>query len=201
MEIEKKNTGIGIAGFVLSAIAIVFCFIPIINAISYILGVLALVFSIISLVSKKSKKGLPIAAIIITILAFVFASVMNQATGKAIEETSKDLDKLSGESTEEVLKKDVQITLGDLSITTDEYGFNETEMVVTVKNITKNKKSYSFHIEAVDSNGQRINEDYVYVNDLAAGQSTSEKIFTYIEDEKIEAMKNAKFKIVEASVY
>ena len=124
-----------------------------------------------------------------------------QATGKAIEETSKDLDKLSGESTEEVLKKDVQITLGDLSITTDEYGFNETEMVVTVKNITKNKKSYSFHIEAVDSNGQRINEDYVYVNDLAAGQSTSEKIFTYIEDEKIEAMKNAKFKIVEASVY
>ena len=74
-------------------------------------------------------------------------------------------------------------------------------MVVTVKNITKNKKSYSFHIEAVDSNGQRINEDYVYVNDLAAGQSTSEKIFTYIEDEKIEAMKNAKFKIVEASVY
>lgn len=201
MEIEKKNTGIGIAGFVLSVIAIVFCFIPIINAISYILGVLALVFSIISLVSKKSKKGLPIAAIIITILAFVFASVMNQATGKAIEETSKDLDKLSGESTEEVLKKDVQITLGDLNITTDEYGFNETEMVVTVKNITKNKKSYSFHIEAVDSNGQRINEDYVYVNDLAAGQSTSEKIFTYIEDEKIEAMKNAKFKIVEASVY
>ena len=52
METEKKNTGIGIAGFVLSVIAIVFCFIPIINAISYILGVLALVFSIISLVSK-----------------------------------------------------------------------------------------------------------------------------------------------------
>jgi len=201
MEAEKKNTGMGIAGFVLSVIAIVFSFIPLINVISYILGFLGIIFAIISLVSKKTKKGLPVAAIIITIIAFVIATFMNNATNEVIKETSKELDKITGDSTEEVLKNDIQVTLGDLKITTDEYGLTDSEMVVTVKNITKEKKSYSIHIEAVDNSGQRIKEDYVYVNNLYAGQTTTEKVFEYIEDEKIEAMRNAEFKIVEVSAY
>ena len=74
-------------------------------------------------------------------------------------------------------------------------------MVVTVKNITDKKKSYSFHIEAVDANGNRIDEDYVYANDLNAGQTQNFEIFTYIEDSKIDGMKAATFKIIEASAY
>ena len=72
-------------------------------------------------------------------------------------------------------------------------------MIVTVKNITKEKRSYSLHIEAVDKDGHRIDEDYVYANDLGAGQTQNFEIFTYIEDSKVESMKNATFKIVEAS--
>lgn len=196
---EKKNTGMGIAGFVLGIIAIVFCFIPYVNVISYILGFIALIFAIISLVSKKSKNSLPIASIIIVIIAFFVASTMNSATTTAIKETSKELDKITGDSTEEVLKEDVNVTLGDLKINQDEYGFYDTVMEVTIKNITDKKKSYSFHIEAVDSEGQRIDDAYVIVNDLGAGQTTVEKAFEYIEDEKIDSMRTATFKIVEAS--
>ena len=198
---EKKNTGLSIAGFVLSVIAVVFCFIPIINFISYVLGVLAIIFAIISLIKKSTKKGLPIAAIILTIVAFVFASNINKATGEALDKASKDLDKLAGSSTEKVLKEDAEVTLGNLEIVEGEYGWNDTKMVVTVKNITNEKKSYSFHIEAIDSSGQRIDDGYVIVNDLRPGQTTTEEIFTYIESEKLDDMRNATFKIVEASVY
>ena len=198
---EKKNTGLSIAGFVLSVISVVFCFIPIINFISYVLGVLAIIFAIISLIKKSTKKGLPIAAIILTIVAFVFASNINKATGEALDKASKDLDKLAGSSTEKVLKEDAEVTLGNLEIVEGEYGWNDTKMVVTVKNITNEKKSYSFHIEAIDSSGQRIDDGYVIVNDLRPGQTTTEEIFTYIESEKLDDMRNATFKIVEASVY
>lgn len=198
---EKKNTGLGIAGFVLSIIGIVFCFIPYINVISFVMGFIALVFGIISLISKKSKNGLPIAAVILAIISFIIASTMNSATTDALKETSKELDKITGNSTEEVLKNDVQVTLGKLEITKDKYGFTDSQLVVTVKNITDKKKSYNIHIEAVDSNGQRINDGYVLVNDLGPGQTTTEKIFEYIEEDKVEAMKNATFKIVEASAY
>ena len=198
---EKKNTGLGIAGLVLGIIAVVFCFVPYVNVISYVMGFLALIFGIISLINKKSKKALPIAAIVLTIIAFFIASTMNSATTKAINDTSKELDKITGDSTEEVLKKEANVTLGELKISQDEYGLIESEMVVTVKNITDKKKSYNFHIEAVDSTGHRIKDDYVYVNDLGPGQTTTEKIFEYIEDEKLSAMKNATFKIVEASAY
>ena len=53
----------------------------------------------------------------------------------------------------------------------------------------------------VDANGNIIDEDYVYANDLSAGQTQNFEIFTYIEDSKIDGMKAATFKIIEASAY
>lgn len=49
---------------------------------------------------------------------------------------------------------------------------NIIDSILTVKvtNKTNDKKSFSFHIEAVDSDGSRINEGYAYANDLGAGQ-------------------------------
>ena len=179
---EKRNTGLSIAGLVLGIIAIVFSFIPYINVISYITGILALIFGIVALVSKNSKKGLPIAAIILAIITFFIASNMNGAANKAIKDTSKELDKATGSSTEEVLKKDVQVTLGKFEATTDEYGITESQLVVTVKNITSKKQSYDFHIEAVDSSGKRVADDYVIINDLGPGQTTTEKIFKLVEN-------------------
>ena len=72
---------------------------------------------------------------------------------------------------------------------------------IKVTNKTSEKKSFSFHIEAVDDAGTRINEDYVYANNLAAGQSQNFDIFTLVSSDKIDTMKNATFKIIEASMY
>lgn len=204
---EKKNSGLGIASMVLGILAVVGCWIPYLNILSFVLGFIALILGIVAL-CKKSKPAMPIVGLVLSIIAFGLGVMINgattlvlQETGKELEKTSKELDKITGDSTETVLKEDVEINLGSLSIITNEYGWNDTEMLVTVKNITNKKKSYNFHIEAVDASGNRIEEDYVYVNNLAPGQTTTEKIFTYISDDKIDAMRSATFKIVEASAY
>lgn len=197
---EKKSSGSAIASLVLSIISIVVCFIPFINFVSYIFGVIALILAIVA-ICKKSSKGLAIASIILVVIALFIATNINNATSNAINEAGKELDKTLGNSTEEVLKNDVEVNLGSLSITTDEYGLIDTEMQATVKNITDKKLSYSFHVEAVDASGNRIEEDYIYVSDLGPGQTTTEKIFTFISSDKIDAMRNATFKIIEASAY
>ena len=199
--VEKKNSsGLAAAGMVLGIIGVVLSFIPIINNIAFFIGILALIFGIIGIV-KKAGKGKAIAGIVLGILSIVITLAMQSAVSDAIDETSKELDKITGNSTEEVLKTEANVTLGDLQISKDEYGLTDSKMVVTVKNITDKKKSYSLHIEAVDANGNRIDEDYVYANDLSAGQTQNFEIFTYIEDSKIDGMKAATFKIIEASAY
>ena len=199
--VEKKNSsGLATAGMVLGIIGVVLSFIPIINNIAFFIGILALIFGIIGIV-KKAGKGKAIAGIVLGILSIAITLAMQSAVSDSIDETSKELDKITGNSTEEVLKTEVNVTLGDLQISKDEYGLTDSKMVVTVKNITDKKKSYSLHIEAVDANGNRIHEDYVYANDLSAGQTQNFEIFTYIEDSKIDAMKAATFNIIEASAY
>ena len=199
--VEKKNSsGLAAAGMVLGIIGVVLSFIPIINNIAFFIGILALIFGIIGIV-KKAGKGKAIAGIVLGILSIAITLAMQSAVSDSIDETSKELDKITGNSTEEVLKTEVNVTLGDLQISKDEYGLTDSKMVVTVKNITDKKKSYSLHIEAVDANGNRIHEDYVYANDLSAGQTQNFEIFTYIEDSKIDGMKAATFKIIEASAY
>ena len=199
--VEKKNSsGLAAAGMVLGIIGVVLSFIPIINNIAFFIGILALIFGIIGIV-KKAGKGKAIAGIVLGILSIVITLAMQSTVSDAIDETSKELDKITGNSTEEVLKTEANVTLGDLQISKDEYGLTDSKMVVTVKNITDKKKSYSLHIEAVDANGNRIDEDYVYANDLNAGQTQNFEIFTYIEDSKIDGMKAATFKIIEASAY
>ena len=53
----------------------------------------------------------------------------------------------------------------------------------------------------MDATGERIDEGYVYANDLAAGQSQNFEIFTLVTSDKIDKMKKASFKIIEASMY
>ena len=197
---ETKNSGFATAGLVLGIIGACTSFIPIINNLSFILGILAIIFGIVALI-KKSGRGKVIASIILGIVAIAITLSAQKSVSDSLDNLSKDLDKVTGNSTEEVLANDAEVTLGSLELTKGDYGITNTKLVVTVKNKTSEKKSYNFHIEALDSNGSRIGEDYVYANDLTAGQSQNFEIFTYISSDKLDAMKNATFKIVEASAY
>ncbi len=189
---------------VLGIIAICTSFIPFINNLSFIMAILALIFGIIGVV-KKFETGKAIAAIILSILAGIFTisaqNSLSNSLNQTFDEINKNVDKAVGNSTEEILKNDADITLGNLEINKDEYGLTDTKLNVKVTNKTSEKKSFSIHIEAVDSTGARIEDDYVYANDLASGQTQEFKTFTLISSDKIETMENASFKIVDVSMF
>ena len=197
---EKKKSGFATAGLVLGIIGVCTSFIPIINNVSFILGLIGIIFGIVSLI-KKASKGQAIAGVILCILAIVITINSQQALSDSLNEVSSNLNKATGSSTEEVLANDANVELGNFEVTRESYGITNTKLTVKVTNKTTEKKSFSFHIEAIDDSGARINEDYVYANDLAAGQSQNFDIFTLVSSDKIDSMKNATFKIIEASVY
>ncbi len=197
---ETKKSGLGTAGLVLGIIGICTSFIPIINNLSFVMGVLAVIFGIIAL-AKKDSKAKTIATIILGVLAVVITLNVQKTLSDSLDVVSKELDKATGGNTEEILKNDVEVTLGNFEVTQGQYGMTDTKLVVTVKNKKEETKSFSIQIEAVASDGSRINQDYVYANNLTAGQSQDFEIFSFISSDKLEAMKSATFKIVEASMY
>ena len=99
------------------------------------------------------------------------------------------------------MQNDVEVTLGNFEVNEGEYGITETQLKVNVKNKTSETKSFNIQVEAINSDGSRIASDYIYANSLTAGQSQEFKIFEYVTSDNLEAMKNATFKIVEASMY
>lgn len=197
---EKKKSGFGTASLVLGIIGVCTSFIPIINNVSFVLGLIGAIFAIISLI-RKASKGQAIAGVVLCVLAIVITINSQKALSDSLNEVGADLNKATGASTEEVLKNDANVELGKFKVTKDSYGITDTKLTVKVTNKTSEKKSFNFHIEAVDANGVRINEDYVYANDLGAGQSQNFDIFTLVTSDKVDAMKKATFKIVEASMY
>lgn len=196
----NNKSGFATAGLVLGIIGICTSFIPIINNLSFFLGLLAIIFAIVSLV-KKASKGKAVASIILGILTIVITLSVQKTVSDALDVASQELDKATGSSTEEVLKNDVNVELGNFEATTGDYGITETEMTVKVTNKTNETKSFTIQVEAVGEDGSRIASDYVYANNLTAGQSQDFKIFEYVQEDNLEKMKNAKFNIVEASMY
>lgn len=197
---EKTKSGFGTASLVLGIIGICTSFIPIVNNLSFLLGVIGGIFAIVSLL-KKASKGQAIAGIILCVLAIIITINSQKALADGLNEVSSNLNKATGASTEEILKNDVNVELGNFEVTKGSYGITNTKLTVKVTNKTSEKKSFSLHIEAIDSTGTRIDDGYVYANDLGAGQSQNFDIFTLVTSDKVDAMEKATFKIVEASMY
>lgn len=196
---ETQKSGLCTAGLVLGIIGVCTSFIPIINNLSFFLGVLAVIFGLVSI--KRASKGKMIATIILGILSIVITLMMQKATSDTLDTISNSIDNMSGGNTDQVLNTEVDVKLGDFEVTEGDYGLTNTKLTVTVTNKTNETKSFNIQIEAVDENGNRINQDYIYANNLTAGQSQNFDLFQYVSSEQIDAMKNATFNIVEASSY
>lgn len=202
---KQPKSAAAIAALVLAIVALALSFLPIINNFAFLLVILAVIFGIVGTVgatrNKRSGFGIAIASLIIAIIAGAAVLGSQAMYSAAFDEASHELDKSTGAATEEVLGTDVEVKLGDLTLKKSSYGMIDSSMPVTVTNLTDNQASFQITVEAVDANGARITQDYIYANDLAAGQSQTFKIFTYISSDDYNAMKNAGFNIVSASVY
>ena len=207
----ERKSGLAIAGFVIAVLAILGSWVPIFNNVSFFFAIIALIFGIIGIVAiargKRVGQGLAVATIILSIATGIivvatqsFYGKVAEGLGNSVTESVNDYD---GTNTDKLLESSVDVTLGTFVVNTGaemNYTYDDTtELPVTIKNKAAEKSSYTVKIEAVDANGTRVAEDTVFVTDLNAGQSVSEKAFAYVESSKLEALKTATFKILEVS--
>ena len=196
---EKRKSGLGTAGMVLGIVGVCTSFIPIINNLSFVCGIVGFILALISL-CKKASIGKSITGVILCLLACIITVSAQQSLSDSLNTLSEDLNKISGDSTEKVLAEDVNVTIGELKVTTS-YGIADTELPVTITNKTNEQKSFSIQIEAISADGTRIDTDTVYASNLNAGQSQVLKAFVLVTSDKIDSLKSATFNIVEASSY
>ena len=198
----NKKSGFATAALVLGIIGLVFSPIPIINNASFILGALAVIFGLVALSKKKSVK-MSIVAVILVVISIGVTITMQKAVvdslNKASEEINSTANDMSGDNTDSILENDIQVDIGEFTVTEGDFGVFTTELPVKVTNKLTENKSYAIQIEAVDASGNRIVDETVYANGLGADQSQDFKAFQYVSSDKLEAVKVADFKIVSVS--
>lgn len=204
---NKPRSGFAIAALVLGIVAAATSFMPIINNASFFIALIGLILAIVAIAGirkgKNSGKGLAVAGLVLSIAAGLlvlgtqafYSAVLNEA----VDQSTQQLNKMTGDATDDILGVDVEVTIGDYSINKDQYGLVKSGLPVTVKNLLNEPSSFWINIEAVDANGSRINDDTVIVNDLGAGQSTKLDAFAFVSSDDYEAMKNASFNIISVS--
>lgn len=214
-EIEESKPVSAIVGLVLAIIALLLSAVPIINNFAFVLAVISLVFGIVAMraTKQKSKGGrkLALTVVILSLLAGVIVLASQAFYGNAIDkagdeiqqsldEATESADKASGNKTEDLLGKEVDVTFGEIKIVTEDFN-SSSSLPVKVTNKNQNAKSYSIQIEAVDANGTRIDEDTVYANNLGSNQSQDLEAFKFVSTDKYDALKTAKFKVISVSQY
>lgn len=193
---EEKKSVFATVGIVLGVVALCTSFIPFFNNLSFAVAIMGIICAIVSLIKRASVKK-SIVGVIICVVACAAVINAQKSLSDSLNEVTENLD---GSNTEEILKNYADVTLGNFEVIDGEY-ITETKLPVTVKNKSSEQKSFNIHIEAVDSEGNRITDGYVYANNLSAEQSQVFNVFEYVESAKLELMKNATFNILEVSMY
>lgn len=212
MDVQQTNSkqarsGLAIAALVLGIVALATSFLPIINNISFFIALVGLILAIIGIVGIRKGKaggmGIGVAGLVLCIVAGAVVlgsqAFYTAALNDAVDQTNKQLDKMSGDATDEVLGVDVDVSFGEFQISKDQYGIIKSGLPVKITNLLNERGTYWITIEAVDASGARISDDTVYVNDLGANQSTTVEAFSYVSSDDYNAMKSAQFSIVSVS--
>lgn len=92
----RPSNGLGIAGFVLGLIGLIFSFIPLIGVIAWPLVILGIIFSAIGIskaVKGADRKGLSIAGLVLSVVGLVMCIVMAAAFGKAVNDIEEEANR------------------------------------------------------------------------------------------------------------
>ncbi len=140
-------------------------------------------------------------SIILTILYVIFASsIFNTFVNKNDITVPNISNIFQEESTDEILKNDLNVTFGEFKVKKDEI-ITETSLEVTVKNKSKKQLSFYITIEAVDKTGKRIGTDEVDVDDLNPGQNVTLTAFEFVDEEMIPKLEKATFQVLKVEKF
>ncbi|MET7995295.1 DUF4190 domain-containing protein [Amycolatopsis sp. NPDC005232] len=93
---QRKN-GLGVAGFVLGLIGLVFAFIPVIGLIAWPLTILGVIFGVVGIVrvnkGEADNKGMAITAVVLSAIGLVICVVWTVVVGAAVKDVADGLPK------------------------------------------------------------------------------------------------------------
>lgn len=142
-----------------------------------------------------------VVSIILTILYVVFASSIFNTIVNKNDITAPYISSIfQEESTDEILKKYIDVSFGEFKVSGDKY-LPDTSLEVTVKNKSKKQLSFYITIEALDKTGKRIESDIVYINDLNPGQNATLTAFEYADEEIIPKLEKATFQVLKVEKF
>ncbi|MDO4841759.1 MAG: DUF4190 domain-containing protein [Phoenicibacter congonensis] len=215
---------VGIVSLVFSFIPILHWFFFFAGLAGLILGIVGLVLMNKDKLRYKGK-GMAIAGIVTSALAmvlvvlstvfFVNLFVINsdsgvcrilndEYTGDGSDLIPYDFDddQSSLNSTDESeWSKYCQVDLGTFTVSnSEELKVQTTKLPVKITNLGSSTKTYILTVKALDSNGDEIAQDGTVVVNLAAGKSTTTTVFTYLDDDTIDKLQSATFKVAEVDI-
>lgn len=193
---------------VLALVALILCFTPLKNA-GFVVGIIGLILAVIGIFTSHSRiVGIISAAgCVIAVSVSVVTQVQDRKqldeglqTAKKTNEIQADED---GSNTDQILNKELDVTLGQWSDTADDAGNHTTQLPVTVtsKDSATASATYSIHLEAVDGDGNILSEDTIMIANLGKGQSQSFTSFQHPDEAVRDALSSATFKIADISKY
>lgn len=206
---KNDNNPMITAGFILGIVGIVLSFIPIINFMAFVMGILALIFGVVG-VNKRIGGSQAIASVVlgaitlfITIGMYVIVARMAvwglASTSRIFSRVANVADSMSGKKTDKLLSASVDVKIGKLRQTTNQYGEQTMSVPVSVRNLESREMSYSIWIDAYNANGDKIASDVVRVINLDSKRVQDVDTFQYMDNETQEALKNATFKVTRVS--
>ena len=206
---KNDNNPMITAGFILGIVGIVLSFIPFINFMAFVMGILALIFGVVG-VNKRIGGSQAIASVVlgaitlfITIGMYVIVARMAvwglASTSRIFNRVANVADSMSGKKTDKLLSASVDVKIGKLRQTTNQYGEQTMSVPVSVRNLESREMSYSIWIDAYDTNGNKIASDVVRVINLDSKRVQDVDVFQHMDNETQEALKNATFKVTRVS--
>ena len=77
---QPRSNGMGVAGFVLALLGLIFCWVPVLNWILWLLG---LIFSIVGMCKKGAPRGLAITGLVLSCIGLIVIIILLTAVGAA----------------------------------------------------------------------------------------------------------------------
>lgn len=179
----KATSGMAIAGLVLGILAAVSSWIPIVNNLSFIIGVIGLVLSVVGAVGtvrgKKAGKGIAIAALVINLVACGIVLAMQSAVSAAIDDVTSDAVSTENVSVQPEDAADVPETdtapeaddaayaITDVQMTGDDYSVTISGTFTNSSDAEVSYVQVSYRL--LDADGAQIGTAYANTNNLPAG--------------------------------
>jgi hypothetical protein len=144
--VARKGSGLAIAALVLAIIAVLLCWVPIVNNFAAVLAVLGLALGIPALVSarrgKRSGSGLALASVILSVVAFVAVLATQALFSEVLDDVADEIDKSTssesapadptqdaGTDAPSVLSLGQSGQLGEYTVTVDSVTANGNDIV------------------------------------------------------------------------